>query len=200
MDSKLWYQAAALFAIILAGSYLLYQPDKNEMAIQMGKTYVTELQSALGKTLKQTITEKGVPAAVEVCNIEAPKIRDEITIGMNDNITVRRFSDKPRNRNNEAGPYEQAAIEHFRSSSDLKDNYLQQVSSNDTTVMYQYYEPIYTKGLCLNCHGAKNEMNPTVVAKIDSLYPTDRAKGYTEGELRGVFKVLIPASEVKEPN
>ena len=41
--------------------------------------------------------------------------------------------------------------------------------------------------MCLNCHG--KDIDREVVARIDALYPEDRARGYAVGDLRGVFWV-----------
>jgi len=54
-----------------------------------------------------------------------------------------------------------------------------------------YVEPILVQPLCLTCHGAA--LAPEVAARIETLYPQDRAVGYQAGELRGVFWIEFPA-------
>lgn len=46
---------------------------------------------------------------------------------------------------------------------------------------------IPTAGLCLQCHGTA--INPEVSAKLNELYPHDKAVGYREGDIRGAFLV-----------
>jgi hypothetical protein len=41
--------------------------------------------------------------------------------------------------------------------------------------------------ICLTCHGTN--LDPALAAEIDSLYPGDKATGYSEGDLRGAFWV-----------
>jgi hypothetical protein len=48
-------------------------------------------------------------------------------------------------------------------------------------------EPIYNQPLCLTCHG--ETIDPELRARIRDLYPRDRATGFRDGDLRGVFWV-----------
>ena len=43
---------------------------------------------------------------------------------------------------------------------------------------------------CLTCHGSN--IKPELAAKINSLYPEDKATGYKAGELRGAFTIMQP--------
>jgi hypothetical protein len=38
----------------------------------------------------------------------------------------------------------------------------------------------------LNCHGGDN-VKPPIIEKLAELYPDDMARGFSEGEMRGVF-------------
>jgi hypothetical protein len=44
---------------------------------------------------------------------------------------------------------------------------------------------IPTKKICLECHGAN--LAPEVAARLDALYPEDRARGFKIGDIRGAF-------------
>jgi hypothetical protein len=55
-----------------------------------------------------------------------------------------------------------------------------------------YVEPIYTKPLCTACHGSAVE--PALLAHIRERYPEDRAVGFEEGDLRGLFWVVLEKS------
>ncbi|MCG7858962.1 DUF3365 domain-containing protein, partial [Flavihumibacter sediminis] len=53
-----------------------------------------------------------------------------------------------------------------------------------------YYKPILLQPMCLTCHGQPNSNIPaSLVATIDSLYPNDLAKGFSVGELRGLWQI-----------
>jgi hypothetical protein len=52
------------------------------------------------------------------------------------------------------------------------------------------YYPILTGKMCLQCHGIKNEdINPETSSILKKLYPNDKAIGYKENDLRGLFKI-----------
>jgi len=46
-------------------------------------------------------------------------------------------------------------------------------------------EPIYTKPMCLACHGPK--LDPGIAARTRHTYPEVRATGFKDGELQGLF-------------
>jgi hypothetical protein len=50
-----------------------------------------------------------------------------------------------------------------------------------------YVEPIYVKRICLACHGSA--LSPSVASRIDEHYPQDEARGFKEGDFRGLFWV-----------
>ena len=58
-----------------------------------------------------------------------------------------------------------------------------------------FVEPIYAEGLCLTCHGASGA--DEVGARRASLYPEGQARGYGDGDFRGLFWVEV--SPVRTP-
>ncbi len=50
---------------------------------------------------------------------------------------------------------------------------------------YGYAEPIWVQAPCLQCHG--EHVAPSVDAAIRARYPADVARGFREGDFRGVF-------------
>ena len=55
---------------------------------------------------------------------------------------------------------------------------------------FRYMKAIPTGELCLKCHGA--EIEPGVKAKLDELYPNDKARGFKLGDIRGAFTIKQP--------
>ncbi len=56
---------------------------------------------------------------------------------------------------------------------------------------YRYMKAIPTaEKPCLACHG--KALAPQVRARLDALYPEDRATGYEAGEIRGAFTLSRP--------
>jgi hypothetical protein len=60
---------------------------------------------------------------------------------------------------------------------------------------WRVYRPMVTTGSCLACHGATDAMDPAVLARLEQLYPSDKAKGYSANEWRGVIRVSIVAAD-----
>ena len=50
--------------------------------------------------------------------------------------------------------------------------------------------PPLQKMPCLKSHG--ENIDTTVSAKLNELYPTDKAIGYKPGEVRGAFTIIQP--------
>lgn len=47
--------------------------------------------------------------------------------------------------------------------------------------------PLLTGEVCLKCHGDPATFSPELRAKLEALYPADKATGFRAGELRGVL-------------
>jgi hypothetical protein len=56
-----------------------------------------------------------------------------------------------------------------------------------------YVEPIEVQPLCLACHG--EALAEPVRARLEALYPHDRAVGFRAGDFRGLFWAELPAAE-----
>ena len=64
---------------------------------------------------------------------------------------------------------------------------------------WRVYRPMVTTGSCIGCHGVASAMDPAVVARLEALYPSDKAKGYAANEWRGVIRVSIVPAESTAP-
>lgn len=52
------------------------------------------------------------------------------------------------------------------------------------------YYPIVTNTMCLQCHGKpEKNIKPDVLKSLTLLYPEDKAKGYSENQVRGIWSV-----------
>lgn len=156
------------------------------------------LSGALLQTLKGELTraieDSGIVEAIRVCNTLALPLTDEISQTSEYAVSIKRTSLKYRNPQNAPDREEEAVLRYFEKlkaeDKPLPENYLQKVEKGGE-VHYKYYKPIQTAGLCLNCHGDPQQMNPDVVRIIDDLYPEDKAKGYQGGDLRGAVSITF---------
>ncbi|MEL0455723.1 DUF3365 domain-containing protein [Flavobacteriaceae bacterium SZ-1-7] len=173
------------------GKVSLTQTETEKTLEDIGLEYALSTQKELGKNLMGTIQNKGTLEALEFCNIKAMTLTDSMSTVYH--AMIKRVSDKNRNPHNKANSEELKYIEQFK---------LEMAQSNDvkpvvvkTDGKVNFYYPIVTNAMCLQCHGTVNDIQPEVAEKILKLYPNDMAKGYTEKQVRGIWNI-----EFNDPN
>ena len=112
-------------------------------------------KATLGKNLIKTINEKGTIAALEFCNIKAMKLTDSMSVMKN--AIIKRVSDKPRNPKNKANQDEIGYINYFKKMVVSDGDVQPIVLSKDGEV--NFYYPITTNTMCLQCHGKTKRTN-----------------------------------------
>lgn len=166
-----------------------YQPintTNNSDPLKESRVYINKTQSTLSKNLLTKINEEGTVGALKFCNINAIPITSQYE---NNNIlTIKRVSDKNRNPKNYANKEEIQYINEAKlllgKNKEISPKIVKRTHSTTT------YHPILTKKMCLQCHGdPQTEIKEAVYNKIKQLYPEDKATGYTEHQLRGVWVV-----------
>lgn len=161
------------------------QPLKAETTAKIGLEYAQATQQLLGQNLNKAIEEKGVLHALEFCNEQALPLTQKME--KEHNAVIKRVSDRNRNPGNTANNEELYYIESFRKQiAEGEDPEPVLVSSEGKT---RFYYPIITNKMCLQCHGKPEEMQPEVLQKIKLLYPRDKALGYSENEVRGIWSI-----------
>jgi hypothetical protein len=138
-----------------------------------------DLKSALVKGM-----ESGPVAAIGACRTEAPMIAGRLAV---DGVVMGRSSHKLRNPENVAPEWVAPLLVDYAAA-----RLAGPVAIETTKGRFGYVEPIMIQPMCLNCHGSA--LHPDVEARIDELYPVDDAKGFSEGDFRGVFWVEFPQS------
>lgn len=148
------------------------------IASALKQALLTELTAAMGK---------GVPTAIDVCRVRAPMIAAELS---RDGASVGRATRRARNPQNEAVGWRSDAIAHFEAiharGEPLSKAQFSRVLP-DTRIAYA--EPLVVAELCTTCHGTA--IAPETVSAIAASYPSDRATGYSVGELRGIVWVEL---------
>lgn len=153
--------------------------------IREGNIIVTKTFDTLRSTLTLTMAEKGFVQAISLCNEAAYPIT---LVYAKEGITIRRASDRYRNPKNMADSLESAILAEFK-----KDRSPRVVRMKDEV---HYIKPIVVQAMCLYCHGLPDtEIKPEVLAAIREKYPDDRATGYREGDLRGLWHVVFKAKQ-----
>jgi len=154
--------------------------------LEEGLKYAMGTKAILGKNLMGTIQAKGTDGAVEFCNVNALPLTDSMSVVFN--AKIKRVSDQPRNPLNEANAEELAFIEELKLKIAKGEELTPKLIEHDDK-MIGYYA-IETIGMCLQCHGTVGtSIQSSTVAIINEKYPSDKATGYLENQIRGIWVV-----------
>lgn len=196
------YWLVASLGLVLAacgGESKEAEAEKNAAAPAHDKAALTaeakEAVKALGGRLKgelQAAMKAGGPVnAVDVCNTRAPEIANSVSADKGLQIT--RVSLK--NRNPEMGApneWQTAVLNDFETrkaaGEDPQTIAYSEVVEQDGKHEFRFMKAVPTGGVCLACHG--ETLAPDIAAKINELYPNDKATGYQAGDIRGAFVVV----------
>ncbi|MDF9795054.1 hypothetical protein OKW21_000317 [Catalinimonas alkaloidigena] len=164
----------------------LSTPEDTVDYLALGQEYAAQTQSVLGKNLMQAIQSEGSAHAVDFCNTRAYPLTDSMAQVLN--VHLKRVSDQPRNPDNAADGSQLQYIKAGKEKLAQGGKVSPQLQEFDGK-MIAYY-PIITNTMCLQCHGDPNrQINQETLAKLNTLYPEDQAKGYAENQLRGIWVV-----------
>jgi len=152
-------------------------------AQQLTKAYMRTLK----KTLQGSIIASGPAATINVCSVSAPAI--EQSLSTRHDWHIARTSTRIRNPNNRPDPWERRVLQNFASKiskgapvKGLEETAVMNLNGKPT---FRYMKAIPVGNVCLTCHGHK--ISGSVATAINDRYPSDQAKGYRKGELRGAF-------------
>ena len=172
--------------LMLGGSVEL-AADKAAL-VEEGKAVIGQFGGALKQELQAAVEAQGPAHAVTVCNVKAPEIAAQVASASG--WSVARSSHKLRNPKNAPDDFTAAAIDDFlaREAKGEKaaDMARAEIVEEDGGQVFRLVKAIPTGALCLNCHGGAG-VKPEVVETLSALYPEDQARGFSEGQMRGVF-------------
>lgn len=148
-------------------------------------------QAAFGRLsgeLATAIAEGGPTHAIPVCSSKAGSLTGEVAD--EHGLTMKRLSDRPRNPDQRATGADLDAMEAMRN-----DPKPQLEWREDGTAVVRL--PIVLNNpLCLKCHGGDGEIATETRAVLNERYPDDEATGYTMDDLRGIWRIEVPAAPV----
>lgn len=169
--------------------------DESEIK-QRGQKAAMALKVGLLGQLQPAMKAGGPVAALPMCKAAAPALTTAASDSM-PGISIRRTSDRVRNPDNAPDALDRKVLEIFQSAkgnkAELPTEHVEWLpeSKDSKAPVARYYQPLMIKELCLNCHGAKDQIKPEVLALIQKLYPDDQATGYQAGDFRGLIRVDI---------
>ncbi len=148
------------------------------------KQFASELKGELVSAMKTG----GPLNAIGVCSIKAPQIADNIS--QTSGWTVARSSHKLRNPANEPDDYTAEAIAEFlkrQANGEKPDTMIKaEIREENGERVFRMVKAIPTGEVCLACHGGES-VKAEVEAAIKEHYPSDSARRFKIGEMRGVF-------------
>lgn len=162
--------------------------NDQELLMKASKILVGKFGKELKGELLSSLNEGGPQNAIDICQIKAPEIA---AANSNESWTIRRVSDRSRNRDNLANYHELAILVRFDDTTGNTPEYIFEWAQTDDGKVYRHYRPIKIAPLCVKCHGAADEITPEVQALLNERYPDDRAIGYKPDDLRGMFVVEV---------
>ena len=156
-----------------------------EELMETGASITKSVGMTLIKTVQQKMSEGGVESALQFCNANALNITDSLS--KEHGVRVKRTALKTRNPDNNPTELEKEALSKMALQQPPQASV--QMTEDGNTV---YFQPIVLKGFCQTCHGIPGQ---TMTVQTDSLikahYPSDRATGFSEGDLRGMWAVYF---------
>lgn len=159
-------------------------------ALDRAKAAVNAMGAVLTATLLEELQKGGPAQAVRVCSEVAPALAAEQST---QGLAIRRVSLKARNPADRPDDYERAVLQTWVSRLDegLAPEALAETVEEEGRTVLRYMRPIMVMAPCLACHGDPAAMSPELMAVLEERYPDDEAVGYTEGDLRGAFTVIV---------
>lgn len=159
-------------------------PAELQPAVEKANASMAALQGALLQKLMPAMQTSGPVGAIDVCSKEAQVMSRQISADQG--IALGRTSHKLRNAKNATPQWATAYVDKNAGAraADV------QPRAFDLGDRIGVLRPIPTQPMCLSCHGP--DVKEDVSAAIAANYPDDRARGFTEGDLRGFFWAEVP--------
>lgn len=163
--------------------------DRVMMSRQTAKQFMQSLKGELQAAMKAG----GPVNALDVCHTKAMVITQQHSDAKG--WRVARTSLKTRNPANAPDAWERSVLEKFdaRQKTGEAPQTLEyhEVVEQGGRKAFRWMKAIPTAEVCLKCHGG-DSVAPAVEAKLKQLYPTDQARGYAVGDIRGAFTITQP--------
>jgi hypothetical protein len=187
-----------LFAVVFGFFFALAgatAADELAQRTEGARAAVAAFGEKLRGELIAALEAGGPPRAIEVCNLKAPGIADEIS--KKQGWRVARTSLKVRNPANAPDAWEKAVLEKFEARKAAGEDPAKiehaEFATEGGKKVFRYMKAIPTaEKPCLACHGSV--IAPEAAAVIARHYPNDQARGFKAGDIRGAFTVVQPVN------
>ncbi len=166
-----------------------FSPEERQKYQNKGKEIAEATFEAMSQALKANLAKGGVQQATKYCNLAALPLAD--SLAQIHQVIIKRASLKPRNEIDAPDSLEQKILEKY-AALHQKAAPMQPTLTRLDKNKVLFNAPIVMKALCLNCHGTVGkEVNAKDYELVKTLYPEDKAVGYKEGDLRGMWSITF---------
>ena len=166
--------------------------------LYMGDSIATQAQKILLENVLTAIQLRGEVGAVDFCNEKALPITQQTAAVYQTSIT--RLSDKNRNPANAiTSETDMAAWEKLQGLMTEGGASKKHFIAQENDGVYYYKAIMLGAPTCLSCHGEKGkDIAAETWAQLQMKYPQDKAYNYRLGQLRGMWKIKLPATPEKQ--
>ena len=168
-------------------------PGRNENAMQETRDIASAMLKELGQTLQAAMANGGPENAIGVCKTQAPEIAQNLST--KHQLQVARVGTRARNAvMGQPNEWQALALKQFEARLASGDKphdieFVQLTKSGAYDLELRYAKPIVMQAMCTACHGSTEQITPSVKAKLEQMYPNDKAVDYKPGDLRGAVVV-----------
>lgn len=142
----------------------------------------------LSGELQKAMQEGGIDSALHYCNLRAYPLTDSLSLMHK--ASIKRVSTKVRNSKNKADELATFMIKGFGNDLSEGNAITPKLVLKDDSVLF--FKPIITQQLCLTCHGIPGkEISFSTDSTIQKLYPKDKAVGYSNNQVRGLWRIAF---------
>lgn len=181
------------YILLGAGIFMFVSSTYASQIQQHKKQAKPALKEFVGKLkgeMKKAMKSGGPINAMNVCSSKAPGIAQ--SVGAKHKLKIARTSLKLRNPGNAPDAWELEVLQNFEKrkakGEDVKKMAYAKVVDMNGKKVFRMMKAIPTGQVCLKCHAEK--IAPAVAAKLKSLYPTDKARGFKLGDIRGAVTII----------
>jgi hypothetical protein len=169
-------------------------PEFQSKYMDIGGKIAEECFNTIRLKVISVMEEKGIPGAVEFCNVNAYPLTDSLSKALD--AQIRRTSIRWRNPNNAPSKSEVSILEFYENQHlkglKLRDSLIK-ISKSEVL----FVRPIFAYGMCQNCHGAVGTtLQPENYDIIKKLYPEDKSIDYRSGDLRGMWSIKLKVKHI----
>jgi hypothetical protein len=161
-------------------------PAELRPAISRGNAVIAAMHDALLWELNSGLEQGGPLLAIKSCHIDSARVAERV--GREEGLAAGRTSDRLRNPTNAprawAAPLVRANA--GRRAQDVEG------FAVDLGEKVGVLRPVAQRTACAGCHGQSDQFSTAVRAELKERYPSDRAIGFADGDIRGWYWVEVP--------